>query len=487
MKPEEKTDVLEDGGLVDNLRAHWKNGLQWLWTVPVPGESFISAKGRALLRVIYIVFQEFNRDRIPLRSSALTFTVVLSMVPLLALGTAVLKGLGAGGQMKEAAYSFIEKLEEPENGAAKITEGIAVVEKNQLDDSPLITGEQSGIEDSASDNANLTGHLRKAVDQVFEYVDKTNFAALGAFGIIGLLIAVLSVLGSIEEAMNAIWQASRDRPISRKIIDYLALMILLPITINLALATEATLKSPTLFARFQDYLPLEWLAALLLNLLPLVIVVGAFALFYKFLPNTQVRIFPAFAGGGVGGGSWLAVQSLYVDLQIGVAKYNAIYGSFATLPLFLLWIYVGWLVFLLGAETSYAVQEWRGYIRKELRLLPSMRLAIAFSILDLTIRDYHARTVTSFQNLLDQIRQPAGFIRMVLGELADGGLLYKVEGKQEGYVPASPEEGIRPAEVVDLILGSDVAGLRASCLAEAALEGAKTALADKRIVGACEP
>ncbi len=485
MNQDEKSNISEDIGLIENVHAYWRKGMQWLWTVPAPGESMVSAKGRAILRVIYIVFQEFNRDRIPLRSSALTFTVVLSMVPLLALGTAVLKGLGAGGQMREAAYSFIEQLEEPADEVIKESDGQITVEESKIA-APEKGDGQTELQESDIDNANLTGHLRKAVDQVFEYVDKTNFAALGAFGIIGLLLAVLSVLGSIEEAMNAIWQASRDRPISRKIIDYLALMILLPITINLALATEATLKSPTLFAQFQDFLPLEWLAALLLNILPLIIVVGACALFYKFLPNTRVRIFPAFVGGIVGGGGWLIVQSLYVDLQIGVARYNAIYGSFATLPLFLLWIYVGWLVFLLGAETSFAVQEWRGYIRKEVRLLPSMRLAIAYSILDLALRDYHARTVTSFQNLLNQIRQPAGFIRIVLNELVDGGLLYRVEGKNEGYVPASPEEGIKPAEIVDLIFGRDVSDLPTSCLAEEALQGARLALADKRITGACE-
>jgi membrane protein len=342
---------------------------------------------------------------------------------------------------------------------------------------PTVVGRAAG----AVAERNLAAHLRLAVDQVFDYVDQTNFAGLGVLGICGLLLAVVALLKSIEEAMNCIWKADRSRSLGRKILDFFAVMILLPLTLNLALATEAVLRSPRLFGWLQGALPLPWLGSFLLNRLPMLVVAGSFSLLYFFLPNTRVRLLPALVGGLVGGAGWFVAQSSYIGLQIGVANYNAIYGSFATLPLFLLWLYVGWIVFLLGAEVAYAIQEWPGYVRQEQLLLPSLRLALAFTVLAAVTKDFHARTVTTFHSLTERIRQPGGFIRLVLDELVRTGMLHRIEGREPAYVPASPGVEIRPAAVVDLILGNEVATLAASDMARAALAGAKAALVDKAI------
>ena len=443
---------MEDNFLLKMPRI-WQALLDWIWAVPVAGEPFWQRNGRAACRIVAIVGQEFFRDRISLRASALTFTVVLSMVPMLALGTAVLKGLGGDGQMRQMAYAFIDQQE---------------------------TSAPASPDDTAAETASMNSHLRRAVTQIFDYVDRTNFAALGAFGIAGLLLAVLTVLGSIEEAMNAIWRADRDRPFSRKVVDYLALIILLPVTINLALAAEATLNSPWLLDHLRLWLPFPWLGAVLLKLMPMVVVVAVFGHLYRFLPNTRVRFLPALVGGLVGGLGWFLTQSIYVGLQIGVARYNAIYGSFATLPLFLLWLYVGWVVFLLGAEVAFAVQEWPNCMRKQTRLSPSLGLAIAFTILRLLTEDYQQRRVSNFQSLTERLPQPPGFIRQVLTEMIEAGLVRRVSGNKEtGYLPASPSATISPVEIVDLMLGTEVAQLAASDLAQQALTGARTAVLNK--------
>jgi len=443
------------------LRCLGRRVSDWIWLNHAPAENGLARWARALVRVLIIVGKEFHLDRIPMRASALTFTVVLAMVPLLALGTSVLKGLGAGGQMRQAAYAFIEQLDAPHELASA---GPVV---------PAVVGREPAV------GRNLSSHLHRAVDQVFDYVDQTNFAALGFFGICGLLLAVVALLNSIEEAMNCIWKADRRRSMGRKILDYFAVMILLPVALNLALATEAVLRSPRLFGWLQGVLPMPWLGGFLLHRLPLVVVAVTFSLLYRFLPNTRVRLLPALVGGLVGGVGWFVVQSLYVGLQIGVANYNAIYGSFATLPLFLLWLYVDWLVFLLGAEVAYAIQEWPDYVREEQRLLPSLRLALAFTILAAAGADMHGRTVTTFHSLAERIRQPGGFIRLVLDELVRTGLLRRIDGREPGYAPAKLGDELQPAVVVDLILGHEVA---ASDLARTALAGAKTALAGKTMV-----
>lgn len=135
---------------------------------------------------------------------------------------------------------------------------------------PSVPGEQT-----------LAVHLRTAIDQVFDYVDRTNFATLGAIGILGLLFTVISVIGTIEQAMNVIWQAEKGRPWGRKLMDYLALMILLPIAINLGLAAMATLESPALLSRITALLSVLWIAPILLQMLPIAVVVATFTLLYR--------------------------------------------------------------------------------------------------------------------------------------------------------------------------------------------------------------
>jgi len=322
------------------------------------------------------------------------------------------------------------------------------------------------------------------VDQIFDYVSRTNFAALGAFGIAGLILAVLSVLGSIEQSMNTIWQTDSGRPFGRKLMDYLALLILLPITINLALATETTLNSPKLLAHFRDFLPVVWLGHLLLSLLPMLLIVATFAILYRFLPNTNVKFFPALIGGLFGGIGWLVTQTIYIKLQIGVARYNAIYGSFATLPLLLMWIYIGWVVFLAGAEMAFAAQVWRYYNWQVPAMTPIVRLTIAFEIIGTALADFHHRRTTDPATLARQLNQSLYLVNKVIQDLLAGGIIRRVNGEANVYVPAATEEEIKPAEIVELILGREVPSLPSGPLATAVLDAARKSLADKTILTA---
>ena len=473
--------------LANHVLSRWTRFTAWVWTPPDPDEH--RARGlnivKAFLRIHFIVIREIQHDRITLRASALTFTIILSLVPVLALGTAVLKGLGAGGQMREVAYRFIDQLEE---GPA-----IPSVELDEKKDNvPESTATQPNTTGSAADkqtNAkavdnSLTAHLRTAVDQIFDYVNRTNFAALGAFGIAGLVLAVLSVLGSIEQAMNTIWQTDSGRPFGRKLMDYLALMILLPITINLALATETTLNSPKLLAHFRDILPVVWLGHLLLSLLPMLLVVATFTILYRFLPNTNVKFIPALLGGLFGGIGWLVAQMVYIKLQIGVARYNAIYGSFATLPLLLMWIYIGWVVFLSGAEMAFAAQVWRRYTWHEPAITPITRLTIAFEIIGTALADFHHRRTTEPTTLARQLKQPLYLVNKVIQDLLAGGIIRRVEGEANAYVPAATEEEIKPAEIVELVFGKEVPLLRSGILANEVLDAARKSLAEKKIFAA---
>jgi membrane protein len=469
--------------LNEKVLQGWEKFCSWVWETPKKGGTLTNRFLRWICRIIFIVIRESQNDRVTLRASALTFTVVLSLVPMLALGTAVLKGLGAGDQMRQAAYSLIEQFDaevsETDITANEIAEP-DVKEGQNADES--LPRPQETIENKQETTPTetppegLTTHLRKAVDQIFDYVDKTDFTTLGTIGVLGMIFAALGVLGSIEGSMNAIWQTATGRAFGRKLIDYMALMILLPLSVNLALGASTLVQSSALYSLIQDVLPVLWVQKLLLKALPIGLLVLTFSLLYQFLPNTRVGYLPALGGGIFGGLTWFWVQMLYVKMQIGVAKYNAIYGSFATLPLFFLWIYVAWVIFLLGAEFSFAFQTWRQYQWKNILITPAARLAMAFDIMDAALNDYGHRKITDRKSLAEILNLTEKTVGIIVNELVTGGLLRRVDGKLEGYVPALPIDNLKPSEIMDIILGQDLPDVKGCDLAGQALDAARNSL-----------
>jgi len=444
----------------------------WMWSPQKKGTVMYQRVFRAVFRILYIVVSETRKERLSLRASSLTFTIVLSLVPMLALGTAVLKGLGAGDQMKNAAYRIIDNLDQSASFLPSANPAGSALDKSN---SPQ---ESSGT----PTNQSLTSHLKKAADTIFAYVDRTNFATLGAFGVAGLILAVVSVLGNIETTMNAIWHAHSNRPFGRKMIDYLSLMILLPVSVNLTLAAETVLQSPTLFDRVQQFIPLLWLQSLLLTMMPILIVVTAFTLLYRFLPHAKVKYLPALLGGVVGGIGWLTLQSVYIRMQIGVARYNTIYGSFATLPLFLVWLYMGWLVFLIGAEVAFAVQVWRQYLPAGDQLAPLNRLTLAFEIVATIQEAFLERRVVNSKMLASVLNRSEGHVQELLEDLEKAGVIHHVQEKnQEGFMPAAPVDLIQASDIVCMVLGSATRDEQHHPLTIKALEAAMVALSDKKI------
>lgn len=431
-------------GPVKNSLARLNN---WVWTYPDDIDSAWKSSLQAVLRTIFIVLHEFRQDRIILRASALTFTVILSMVPMLALGTAVLKGLGVGDDMRNAAHVFVDQLELSEAISAKFPF------KFKTPDEPEEKNQEPGsIKIDKQTERNLTGHLHRAVDEAFNYAERTNFAALGIFGILILLITVILMLDSIEKAMNAIWQSPYERSMGRKIMDYVALIILLPITINISFAAKAALYSPALLSKIEKIFPQ---ALYLLSIVPLLIAFTVFTLLYSYLPNIKVRISRAAIGGILACIGWFSLQFAYINLQIGVAKYNAIYGSFATLPLFLLWIYGGWIVFLMGAEIAFAAQYWRTYVLDKGEISPARRLAAAFDIMNILFTDYQAKKISLLDDISGQVRLPSTHVLNILKALEGGGAARYIKGKEKGYVPAGPRDQIQTPDIADIILGVD--------------------------------
>ena len=427
-----------------NIRKQRKEFLARIWTEPEG--KWWQQRFFHFMRICAIIIQEFKKDAVTLRASALTFTIVLSLVPMLALSTAVLKGLGAGDQLRETAYKLIAQVSaEPEKSMAG--------EQETSSPSPADTSTGDNRQGDKPAGKDLSSHIRAAVDQVFDYVDRTNFATLGAAGIIILFFTVIMVIGSIEEAMNAIWRAPYGRPFGRRIMDYLALMVLFPIAINVGLGMSAALNSQLLTDKLKYLLPTNWLLILSSQLFPFLVLAGTFTLLYQFLPNTKVRFLPALAGGLAGTIGLLLIQKIFLHLQIGVARYNAIYGSFATVPLFLLWIHLGWIVFLTGAEVAFALQTYRYYQPKQTIITPVRRLALSLDILILVFKDFQQQKQSNLEDMAQRMSEPETTVRNISTDLLDAGLLRRVNGNEDYLMPAGPAETMKPTAIIDLIWG----------------------------------
>lgn len=438
----------------------------WLWDDSP--EAWGRRNLQAACRVIFIAGREFGRDKIPLRASALTFTVILALVPLLAFGTSVLQGLGAGSQMRQGAHALISQMEATAEVVSDrpLRSAPPGPERLPASTSPSWPGQPDS----------LSGHLHRAADTIFDYVDKTRLATMGVVGILALLFTVYALLGSIESTFNAIWQTDGNRDFARKLVDYLALMVLLPVTINLEVAAMAALKSPKFLAQIQQWLP--WLGVRTLNLLPVVAMVATFSFLYGFLPNTRVTRRAALTGGLVGGLAWLLLQAVYFKLQIVVVRYNAIYGSFAALPLFLLWIYLSWVVFLLGAEVSFGTQIWRRYHWGKLSLSAIGRVAVAFEILYTAAENYRCQRLTSRDDLVWKLKQPDRYIKELLDVLCGAGVMRHVAEGEGGYLPAAPLTELSAAEIGLLLLGDLPDAIPADNPACSALAALRMSLAE---------
>lgn len=417
-----------------------------------------------MVRILLIMRLEFFRTHLATRAAALTFAILLSLVPILALTTSILKGLGNDEQLRQAAVRFIDQLEGPVLATSS--------REDEKHPSLPIATDQTVPSPPAKV---ATEHLHRAVDIVFQYVERTNFAALGLVGILGLIVVVLLVLASIEEAMNVIWHTRKGRPLLRKIMDYLALLILLPLSLNVALAAEAILVSETIMHRLAALLPSPWMAPLVLKLVPFACIILTLTTMYLFFPHVKVRKSAALIGAVFASVFWFIVQKLYIALQVGVANYNAIYGSFASIPLFLVWLQIGWTFILLGASLAYAIQNHRNYHVTHGMPRPQHLLQIAYDALDVIYERFALRSPITLSLLCDRLpHYQRTDIHTVVRQLVAGGLLGAlVQTDEKKLLPITPADKLDAGEVVRLFLGGEtvptVGGLLAAKAVEAAI------------------
>lgn len=264
-------------------------------------------RGGRLVRLLTLTVRRFYADQCLTRASALAYTSLLSLVPLMAVMFAALKGLGAQARLEGLLLSRLS-----------------------LD--------------------------QDTTDLIISYIDRTNFGTLGAFGAAALVLTVISVLGNIEASLNAIWRVSQPRGWWRKVMDYLGVVLLTPFLLLAASALTSAGQVQGLVQWVLDTGYLGSAAVQALQLAPIAINALGIAILFAVMPNRRPAWGPLLVGALFAGLAWHVAQIAYVSLQIGVARNNAIYGALAQLPVTLVWLYVSWTVVLAGAELAAVLE-----------------------------------------------------------------------------------------------------------------------------------
>jgi membrane protein len=364
------------------------------------------------LRILLLAVRRFNQDKCELRASALTFYSLLSIVPVVALAFAVAKGFGVEQTLGE---QLMAKLEGHEEVAERII----------------------GFAQSLLQN--------------------TRGGAIAGVGIILLFWTVIKVLGNIEKSFNDIWGVKTPRTMSRKLADYLSVMMICPVLLIMAssITVLLTTQITTMVERLSFLGYLANVLILFLKILPYGVIWLVFTFIYLFMPNTKVELKSALWGGVIAGTIYQLVQLAYISFQIGVSNYGAIYGSFAALPLFLVWLQLSWLILLLGAEVSFAHQNVATYEFEQdcLGVSHSFKRMIALMIVHVCVKNFlNAERPPTDGDISRKLEVPIRLVRSILSELTEARLLSQVGLDQRdnvGYQPACDIHRLTVAAVIE--------------------------------------
>lgn len=355
-----------------------------------------------------MVVRDFVQNLVKLQAMALAFETLLSLAPLLAVVFSLLKAFGVHNRMEPA-----------------LAEALA----------PL--GEKG----------------QEITDHLIGFVDKMSASALGSVGLVTLFITVLSLMSTIEDSFNHVWRVKSPRRLARRFSDYLSAIVVGPVLVFAAVTITATLQNNAIVHALASLQAFGAVILFLLRLIPYITLWGAFTFVYIFIPNTRVRLSSALVGGLVAALLWQTVGWGFAVFVTSSTRYYVIYSSFAILLLFLLWLHVGWMIVLLGAQVAYAHQHIHFYQREHDLLAQSTsgREKLALQLLVLIGRNfYQGLDPINVLELSNRMRLPAGVIKELLQMLTQTRVLISL-ADQESFVLRRDPQSISIKEILDSI------------------------------------
>lgn len=363
-----------------------------------PTKSFFITQ----LRIVVLAVRGFVEDKCKFRASALTFFSLLSIVPVFAMMFGIAKGFGMDDRVRTWVMQNFQ-------GQEEVSKKIITISNSML-----------------------------------EHVEDASGNVVAGIGTILLFWAIIRLLSNIESSFNDIWGIKQSRRLARKFSDYLSMMLVCPVL--LVLSSSMTVMISDQIRGFVEKIPFFSSAIapfifFFLKFTPYVTIWVVFTFMLMFMPNTKVKFKSGVLAGIVSGTLFQIVQSLYISSQIGVSKYSAIYGSLASLPLFLIWLQVSWLIVLFGAELAFAHQNVDTYEFEQdcLNVSYSHKRLLSLLTMRTLVKNFcDGKAASTAEDVSHALEVPIRLVREILFELFEAGLASEVredDERQVGYQP----------------------------------------------------
>jgi membrane protein len=378
-----------------------------IWSEPLEKQNRIGRIVTTVMRYLFAVLRDVFSGQITMRAMSLVYTTLLSIVPLLAFSFSVLKGLGIHEQIEDQMYLFLEPL-----------------------------GDR-GVE---------------ITDKVMALVYNVNGRVLGGLSLAFFLWTAISMVQKVEESLNYVWYVSESRSFARRFTEYMFVLLIGPLAIVISLGMITALQNQSIV---QYLLQNELVGPLFVatsKLTPYFIVASVFAFLYWFMPNTRVRFVPAIVGGLAGGFIWASMVVIFTTFVATASARQAVYASFAIAIVTLIWLYMNWLILLIGAQLAFYVQN-PAYLRigrQEPRLSNSMRERLALNIMLMVGRTFREPVQKlPVQALSEALQIPSLALAPVIDDLEAKGLLTANEKGE--LLPAREMARIQLREILDVV------------------------------------
>ncbi|HEX3848840.1 MAG TPA: YhjD/YihY/BrkB family envelope integrity protein [Steroidobacteraceae bacterium] len=371
-----------------------------------------------LLRYPAALIRDWVGGEISIRAMSLAYTTLLSLVPLMVFSFAILKGLGARGDLRFLLGQFFRPM-----GAAA----------DQLTES------------------------------VLQFVVNMRGELLGTIGLAFLVYTVITTIQKVEGSFNFVWRVARPRSLARRFTEYLSVMIVGPILLAVALGLLGSAEHSALVRDIVQVAPLGAVVAFLGQIAPYAIVAAVFSFMYAFIPNTRVSLSAAFIGGIAAGIIWALVGKLFTAFLVFSSHMVAIYTGFAIVLTTLIWVYMSWLILLFGAQLAFYVQfpQYLPYGLDAVELTASDRERAALSAMVLIGRDYESgKPCWNGARVAAELDIPGIALAPVLARLERAGLIVATEKEQ--FVPGRETDKMRLADILDAVRTVEVARLKIS-------------------------
>lgn len=341
-----------------------------------------------VLRYLFAVLRDMFAGQLTLRAMGLVYTTLLSVVPLIAFSFAVLKGFGVDRILEEEMYLVLEPL-----------------------------GEKG----------------KEITDNVMRLVKNVNGGLLGGVSLAFFIYTAISMVQKVEEAFNYAWYVSKPRSFARRFTEYVFVLTIGPVAVVLALGMIGSLQDDAIVKYLLENQIVGPLFVATSKFTPFLLVTGVFAFLYWFMPNTKVRLGSALVGGVAGGLLWATLGVLVATFIVNSARTMSVYGGFAIAIIALIWLYLNWLVLLVGAQLAYYHQN-PAYLRigrREPRLSSGMRERLALNIMLLVGQAFRdSEKSITIADISDMLGIPSITLEPIVAALEENGILTSTENEE---------------------------------------------------------